>query len=1012
MRVFFRLEYSGWVVRLNSWIWHHPTPVWFVNHLGFNRLNTSPTRLGFVMKSSRFSLSWFPLILVLGQSGCSEQRQAVEPKAPTVEVANPATTKAKSGEEPTQQVKGSEHSVSASPSGDRQPRTQVRTALRPSLVETNSARKPPEGKDWSLSVQSDGGLRIFCHGATVIKSSFVFWGAKWQWAGPVFRAGDATSEGIPLTAEIKNFNAKGSGMAREIGPGTLEYEYQIQFNESVSGVKGGGMEWALTLDSPVFPSKPNDPTLLDNQAGWTWRVGESPEDVITVRFDPPAANVYAERNQMSRIRTFFVDETIPAGLKTIRFTVSLPRGGRILQQESAKYGPAEPERWFHEAQTWDSAPVDLSFLNKNDRPAGKLGRVRAEGDQLVLGDGTPARFWGGNLTASALFATKRDQIPLVARRLAQLGYNLMRLHHHDSSWVGPNNIFVKGAKDTKQLERTSLESIDYWIKCLKDQGIYVWLDAHVGRELRELDPVSQGVEEIRRKRGEMKGFNYFNPDLQTLMRQFQTSYLTHVNSYTGLAYKDDPAILAVLITNENDLTFHFGNMMLGDKGNPVHNAMFNHEIQAFAEASGLPAASLGKTWEPGPSKIFLNYVEHRFNQTMIGDLRKIGFEGLIATTNFWGSEWLSSLPALTEGNIVDAHAYGQPNSLEVNPRYEANFISWLACAQVYGKPLTITEWSIENPHVDRFVAPLYLASIASLQGWDAPMQYCYSQGGLNNVKNLDKWGTAYDPAYAMMPAAALIFRLGYVSPAKETYCLMLDRSTLFDRRLSPEYSATIRTLAERSKLTIGMPEIKELPWLKPSQPTGDVKVITDPDQDFIPQDMNVYRSDTGELERDWERGIHKIDTPKAQAASGWIGGTTQNLTNTTIKVDSPNKAAVALTSVDGQPLSSSHLILVTAIARVQPRRSRGRDEGPLLSEPIVATIHLKTQLRDLQLLALGTNGRVVGRSTPSMGPDGLEVRIPSGKGTHWYVLKSASDEQHKVKTTSASSVRHSTTPRR
>ena len=40
------------------------------------------------------------------------------------------------------------------------------------------------------------------------------------------------------------------------------------------------------------------------------------------------------------------------------------------------------------------------------------------------------------------------------------------------------------------------------------------------------------------------------------MIEFQHNYLNHLNKYTKLRYKDDPAVMGVLITNENDLTAH------------------------------------------------------------------------------------------------------------------------------------------------------------------------------------------------------------------------------------------------------------------------------------------------------------------------------------------------------------------------------------------------------------------------------------------------------------------------
>ena len=82
-------------------------------------------------------------------------------------------------------------------------------------------------------------------------------------------------------------------------------------------------------------------------------------------------------------------------------TVLLPEGGRITAIDDEKY-PKPTRNWFRQALQWDSSPVDLSYLNASDRPAGRHGRVRADGDALVFEDGTPARFWGTTSPAGAL----------------------------------------------------------------------------------------------------------------------------------------------------------------------------------------------------------------------------------------------------------------------------------------------------------------------------------------------------------------------------------------------------------------------------------------------------------------------------------------------------------------------------------------------------------------------------------------------------------------------------------
>jgi hypothetical protein len=103
-----------------------------------------------------------------------------------------------------------------------------------------------------------------------------------------------------------------------------------------------------------------------------------------------------------------------------------------------RYGNTDTSRWYKNAFTWDNSPVDLSFLNRDDQPAGRRGFVKPVGDHFVFEDGTPARFWGGNLAAFAIFSTPRQNVARQAHRMAKLGYNLMRIHHHDSAWVDPN----------------------------------------------------------------------------------------------------------------------------------------------------------------------------------------------------------------------------------------------------------------------------------------------------------------------------------------------------------------------------------------------------------------------------------------------------------------------------------------------------------------------------------------------------------------------------------------------
>jgi hypothetical protein len=836
------------------------------------------------------------------------------------------------------------------------------------------------GADWTVQVGPPWAFGIAHKGVPIVSTEVISWGKNWSWAGTEFKGAPGGDGRNKFSGNIDDLHVKLVGEVESPAPNVIRMDLLIRAEKASPEVIGSCWQWNLKLDSPSFGGKLPDPQLLPDGQGWSWSVGGG--RAITLRFEG-AAKVEFERGNKNTIRTFVVADRIEPGTRRLRMTLELPEGGRRVPTLGERYDRADPKSWFPGALAPDSAPLDLRFLNRDDRPAGRRGFVRADGDRLVFADGSPARFWGGNLAAYSLFATPREEVANQARRMARLGYNLMRIHHHDSDWVAPN-VFGSNAKSTRHLDPRSLESIDWWIKCLKDEGIYVWLDIQVGRTIKPGDGLTQGADEVARREGKLTEFCYYNGQLRELMKEFQREYLNHSNRHTNLRYRDDPAVIGVLITNENDATSHGCFAILPDKHNPFHNAIWTKGYRAFAARFGLSADHVSQTWLPGPSKLYLAQVEHDFNVAMIADLRGIGVRAPIATTSLWGEDPLYSLPPLTDGDLIDTHSYGQGEELTKNAHFQGNFLTWIAMGQAYGKPLSVTEWNVEYPNADRFTAPLFTASIASLQGWDAPMIFAYSQGNFSPNPGPEKWSTYNDPSLtAVMPAAALLYRRGHVSPASKTYCFIPDPNALFNRSLTPNTSATIRTLAEQSRLTIGMPAVPELPWLKPTKPSDDAIVVTDPDRDFIPEAQSFVRSDTGELTRDWELGIQTIDTTRTQAVGGWIGGRTLKTRDASFEIQT-KKAVVALTSVDDRPLSESRFILLTAVARSVP--SPG-DRPPFLSEPVRGRITMQSRVADLELLALDRDGQVAAKPAFERHGDSFAVELPAAGGTLWYLLK-------------------------
>ena len=497
-----------------------------------------------------------------------------------------------------------------------------------------------------LPIAEDGGQLLF-------KSNYAFWENSWKWAAfptDMEILSDTKYRSSGFNKQL-NFELKSNAFRSQR---KIDFEFKLLAGSSISGIIGGGI--AFKLDKTAVKISQLKPVLLPHNSGWKWQG-------IEVRFSRPLASISFKDKSKSEIRAFFFKGVIEKGDHRVNMTVVLPESSQTAPNIAQRFGLTETSNWVVDKIGVHSFPIDLSFLNISEKPAGRKGFVTIDKDKLVFENGDTARFWGTNLTAATLFRTSKPNVRKQAKRLSKMGFNLVRLHHHDSPWVNPNIFGTSKAHDTKTLSRESLDKLDWWIKSLKDEGIYVWLDLHVQRYLKANDDI-YAFDEIdkknkrMRKGADLKGYNYVNLTIKNAMRKFNRDYVTHVNPYTGLAYKDEPAIIAMLLTNENDVTKHYGNKLLPNKNVPMHNKIYTSEAHGFARQHGLHAGRTLRSWEYGPSKLFLNDLEHQFNKELISELRELGVKVPIATTSTWGNNPLVSLPALTTGDIIDVHTYG------------------------------------------------------------------------------------------------------------------------------------------------------------------------------------------------------------------------------------------------------------------------------------------------------------------------------------------------------------------
>ena len=206
-----------------------------------------------------------------------------------------------------------------------------------------------------------------------------------------------------------------------------------------------------------------------------------------------------------------------------------------------------PYPFFH-----DDVPVDISFVFAEEKPAGKHGFLKVAGRDFAFEDGTKVKFWGTNFNGAGCFP-EHDYAKVLARRLAKIGINLVRMHQMDCQWHTPNIFnFTRGIRNTNaHLDPESMDRLDYLIKCLKDEGIYVYIDMFTYRRFRS----DEGVENAVSLMDAGKPYCLFSRKLIQLQKELATELWTHKNPYTGLAYCDEPAIVLAELVNECDF-FH------------------------------------------------------------------------------------------------------------------------------------------------------------------------------------------------------------------------------------------------------------------------------------------------------------------------------------------------------------------------------------------------------------------------------------------------------------------------
>ncbi len=635
---------------------------------------------------------------------------------------------------------------------------------------------------------------------------------------------------------------------------------------------------------------------------------------------------------------------------------------------------------------WDDMPIDLSFVYAKERPAGKHGFLKTDGEKFVFEDGTEARFWGTNFNSAQCFPSYAHS-EKVAKRLAKIGVNMVRFHQLDGEWSTPNIFqFSRGENrnNTRFLDPESLDRLDYLIYCLKKEGVYVYLDMLTYRRFETGD----GVEAAGKLPDAAKPYSTYNRRLIELQKKFNNDLWTHINPYTNLAYKDEPSIVLTEITNECDLWSQNATV------EPYRTELENL-YREWASRNKVKADKGKIEFDKKDNNIqkFFIEVTTAYYDEMISHMREIGVKIPIAGTNWTRNA--AHLTAQATADFTDSHAYYYDFGLwrDGSKRFmnapmtatTNNMIPGLAFYSVQDKPFFVSEWDNPWPNEYRAESSLLLAAVGAMQGWGGFTIHTYRYIPDEDVDMIAKpitgealngvyyrgglFDTFNDPAkFGLFYHAALIIRRNDVRTAEKTVNIQL-------KDLQENQGKSLLLTAEKHKVKTVLPGLS---------PKGDM--IVGANEEVVESAKKEVTSDTGELYRNLNKKIGWIDSPKTKAIYGFVGEEEQiKLRDVNFRVKT-DFATVAISSLSDSPISTSDNMLLTAVGRAENSNSKYNADhtqvldvgkGPVQVEVIEATIEIKTDKKNLRVMSINPQGLITGYM-PSKYADGV-FRFEIGK---------------------------------
>jgi hypothetical protein len=606
--------------------------------------------------------------------------------------------------------------------------------------------------------------------------------------------------------------------------------------------------------------------------------------------------------------------------------------GRYKPDEKTHLAEEDFFAWEPPLDDFHSSPIDLRSLNEN--VAGEHGYLRRAGHTITLADGKPVRLFGINVGPEN-FRQDHETIDYLARKLAKLGFNAVRVH---------GQLFDINADPAASPLPGDVEKLQYLVHALKQNGIYTEISCYFPLWF---DMASSNLVDGYAGFKNTKPFAvmFFNPAMQARYKAWLKRVLTEPNPYTNVPLATDPAVAMIELVNEDSLFFWtFNKDNIPPSQWKILEDKFGNRIEPVWSMTrdGLKNASSAQRLRIADQVRFLANVQRDFYKSMWNYLKTdLHYGGLIVASNWTTADNAILDPVerytYTAGDVMDRHGYfnnpheGEGADYSVRTGHTFRSLSPLMAPEqvplgvirIDGFPQIISEIGYASPNRFRAESTLLTAAYASMQDIDGVFFFGLNSDFFHDA-TLGRGSLSSPVTYATFPAAALLFRRSDVAPAMPAYVEWSSPAELMDLKATAASAQALDSIRRHDA-----PEGVVAPggdldpltyFVGPVVRTYDAgsRIASVHPEFYINHKAKTVRSSNNAVSWDFGNGLLTVNTPLTAGVAGFLAKAGK-ATAGPLSIECQDEyAAFTATSLDHQPLDQSHKILVQAMTEDRP----------------------------------------------------------------------------------------------